>query len=736
MTELDIDIKQAQDFLYNFDEELNITFQLFDDTKQSGAARQYTGHYHKNFQEDETVLLLKTANNVGCGIYFTINATDGKGRKEENITHIRALAVDLDGAPLEPVLQCELAPHYIIESSRGRYQCFWLINPIAIESFSSVEEAKSKFAMWQVSMARKFGGDESIKDLSRVMRVPGFFHRKGEPQKSKVLEQSNQLHYDAEFIIAKLNLNAVAEEVDKELRQPLQQITEELKIGLGSRHLTLLKYACKYSHNYGLGEQERSWILRGLNQEACSEPVSDFDLHRINVQATRYAEDQAHKNNQVDISVLLNKHKVVTEHPEELMPPKMFEPPGLVGRVYNYILDASIKPQPELALGAAFAACGALFGRKVRSETNLRTNLMLLALIETGGGKDWPRQAIKRLFAAAGIPIRASVESVTSDSAIVNALCECPSQVLLFDEFGRFLQTTTSRNAGTHEIAIPTVLMKLFSSANTTFHAKTYADKKLNKIIEQPNACMLATSVESNFYKHITKEAVDDGLLNRIIFLKSTEPDPAMRDIKNFDPPEKLVQEFKEWEAMPYRLDGGNLANVGTEVAPPMPRIVGYADKAKEIFKDMESDLRAQRKDLRKEGLAGLYTRIYENSIKVALTLAAGDDRTTPRISVDHAEWACTFIQSTTKVMLGEVRKKVSDNRVEASHKAVLTTIRDAGTEGIATKELGEKLRRLGVDKRQRNEILAELDSTGQIYSVLDKSTSNKGTTVYRFLRG
>lgn len=736
MNELDIDIKQAQDFLYNFDEDLNITFQLFDDTKQSSAARQYTGHFSKNFQEKETIQILKDANNAGCGIYFTINATDGKGRKENNITHIRALAVDLDGAPLAPVLECELSPHYVIESSRGRYQCYWLINPIPISSFSSIEEAKSKFATWQIALARKFGGDESIKDLSRVMRVPGFFHRKNGPQKSKVLEQSNQLHYEPDYIIGKLNLTEKVVAVDHELRQPLQQISEELKIGLGSRHLTLLKYACKYSHLFGLGEQERWWILKGLNEKACTEPVSDFDLTRINIQATRYAEDEAKKNDQVDISVLLDKHKIVTENPEQLMPDGMYDPPGLVGEVYRYIIDASIKPQPELALGAAFAACGALFGRKVRSETNLRTNLMLLALIETGGGKDWPRQAIKRLFSAAGVPIRASIESVTSDSSIVNSLCDCPSQVLLFDEFGRFMQTTNSRNAGTHEIAIPTVLMKLFSSANTTFHAKTYADKKLNKVIEQPNACMLATSVETNFYKHITKEAVDDGLLNRIIFLKSTNPDPAMREIKNFDPPESLVAAFQEWEAMPYRLDGGNLASVGSSAAPPMPRVVKYAEGAKEIFRDMESDLRVRRKDLRKEGLAGLFTRVFENSIKVALVLAAGHDRTLPRITTDHANYACTFIQATTNLMLGEVRKKVSDNRVEANHKAVLTTIRDSGTEGIATKELGDKLRRLGVDKRQRNEILQELESTGQIYSVSDKSTSTKGTTVYRFLRG
>jgi hypothetical protein len=42
-------------------------------------------------------------NREGAGVFVTVNETDLKGRTAKNITSVRAVFVDLDGAPLEPV---------------------------------------------------------------------------------------------------------------------------------------------------------------------------------------------------------------------------------------------------------------------------------------------------------------------------------------------------------------------------------------------------------------------------------------------------------------------------------------------------------------------------------------------------------------------------------------------------------------------------------------------------------
>jgi hypothetical protein len=62
-----------------------------------------------------------------------------------------------------------------------------------------------------------------------------------------------------------------------------------------------------------------------------------------------------------------------------------------------------VRPQPILAIGASLCALGALMGRKYRTQTNLRTNLYVVGMAGSGGGKDHARGAIKEAFIAAGL---------------------------------------------------------------------------------------------------------------------------------------------------------------------------------------------------------------------------------------------------------------------------------------------------------------------------------------------
>ena len=68
-------------------------FQTFDDhalRKDRGLVRQLHGMIDQHFTA------LEKLNARGAGIFATINRTDGKGRKRENIVGIRAVFVDLD----------------------------------------------------------------------------------------------------------------------------------------------------------------------------------------------------------------------------------------------------------------------------------------------------------------------------------------------------------------------------------------------------------------------------------------------------------------------------------------------------------------------------------------------------------------------------------------------------------------------------------------------------------------
>ena len=145
-----------------------VTFMTFGEGSHRGN-RALTQMLHGTLAEHRQQLA--TLNAHGAGIFWTVNATDCKGRKAENILRVRALFVDLDGAPIEPLRSAALPPHAIVESSPDRWHGYWRIADCPPGLFKHLQQA----------LATRFGGDSRVCDLPRVMRLPGFTHRKGLP---------------------------------------------------------------------------------------------------------------------------------------------------------------------------------------------------------------------------------------------------------------------------------------------------------------------------------------------------------------------------------------------------------------------------------------------------------------------------------------------------------------------------------------------------------------------------
>ena len=190
MSALAPDLDQARNFLELLDEEATgFTFQMATDAepkpKPDPLARAI------NLPPDNLKALV-IRNGNGAAIWVMINAGDGKARKAANITRVRAVFADLDGAPLDPVLRCELEPHVVVESSPGKFHVYWFVTDLPLDQFEGVQRR----------IAAMFDGD-SICDLCRVLRVPGFIHAKdpAAPFMSRIVHQAERLPYSAADIL-------------------------------------------------------------------------------------------------------------------------------------------------------------------------------------------------------------------------------------------------------------------------------------------------------------------------------------------------------------------------------------------------------------------------------------------------------------------------------------------------------------------------------------------------------
>lgn len=177
--QLEPDEKQAQRFLNLLDEgEEKFTFQTFDDSsaKRSDLARVLNGTLEEHWP------FLVVMNRRGAGIFVTINKTDLRGRKKKNVTQIRALWQEDDD---KSAIQLPVEPHMIVQSSPGKYHRYILTDSTALAEFDQVQQV----------LVDQYGSDPNAKDISRVLRLPGFFHMKNpaKPTRVNIVQESGAL---------------------------------------------------------------------------------------------------------------------------------------------------------------------------------------------------------------------------------------------------------------------------------------------------------------------------------------------------------------------------------------------------------------------------------------------------------------------------------------------------------------------------------------------------------------
>ena len=213
-----------------------------------------------------------------AGVFVTINATDGKGRETENIVRVRALFNDLDGAPLGPVTQSKPTPHIVVESSPGRFHPYWLVDNVELKEFTVLQKG----------LIEHFDGDKAVHDLPRVMRLPGFVHRKSKPFLSRIISTHDAPAYKAaDFgrIIKTTNTKNYFEEVGERERQqsngPTQKLNDAALANLAAWVPQVFPTARPY---HGDGFRVSSVDLGRELEEDISftrEGIKDFGVHDL-----------------------------------------------------------------------------------------------------------------------------------------------------------------------------------------------------------------------------------------------------------------------------------------------------------------------------------------------------------------------------------------------------------------------------------------------------------------------
>lgn len=725
------DSAQAERFLTWLDEDADFfTFQTFDDLKQrkdQSLARILHGPLDRHVVDLERLQWRR------AGVYVTVNATDGKGRKLANMVRPRCIFCEWDrcgeALPVWPI-----DPQVVVESSPGKFHCYWFARDLEWPDFDQL-----------MHVMVDWGSDKNAKDRARVLRLPGFWHQKHDtPFQVRMVVENERMPYSREELLAAFPIVSRSPEavaapvaahgdhgqwVAKIIRLAATHGAQTHADPQAGRNAAVMSLGHELA-SHGVPETNEYDTLALKTFESTMRPTNSAgEVCGLNWnnewRALKHGRETVQgkptviHGEQVAQALLKNRNQqarraaqaiadqapvAIPVFPQDLLA----IPAGPVRDYVDWVNRTGPCVQPVLALANALPLWGVIVGRTAQTETGLRTNLYTLGIAPSGTGKDHARKRAKQLLQLAGLTERLGGENLASDTGLLDALHRSPACLFQIDEIGRIFKTITKSDKA-HLAGITTALLTLYSGADGLFLGKEYASQD-RKDIDQPCCGVYGTTVETHFFKALSQDDAEDGLLARLLLFLGSE-DPDDRDVTPTPPPAHLVATAHALAKRAINADPtGDL-----DALRPNPACYPFTAAARALFAELRADIKALRGEHQRRQINAIWNRCWENAAKIALTLAASRPDGPMQIDAPDARWAIAVSRWCCDAISACVAQYVGENEAETTSKRVERIIRGAGAAGIAMNQLHGKTRFL--KKRERAEVLEDLESSGMVFS-------------------
>jgi hypothetical protein len=343
----------------------------------------------------------------------------------------------------------------------------------------------------------------------------------------------------------------------------------------------------------------------------------------------------------------------------------MIPPDGLIREIYECYLSLAIKPSPILGLATALSVCQALFGRKIASHTDIRTNDYNVVLAPTGSGKEACETTVAKIFGKVDTTFGYMMPSdVQSGNGLIAALSANPCRLWVADEFGKVLSAVLDKKGNQHLKNIGIHLLKLYNKASGYYSGAAHAEGIKNAIV-QPHLCILGLTTPSTLY--VGSEQVNDGLLGRIAFWPVSERPKPIKGFVVGEVRDELVAKVKAW------IDFAPGGNLDTEF--PKPSKLYMTKQALDRWEGHQEDILA-RMDTESEVRAAIWSRVAGRAMALSLVHRASragspEECGSGMVEIQDVNWGVKLANWLGRVSCGIVQESVVDN-AKAKAKAVL----------------------------------------------------------------
>ena len=387
----------------------------------------------------------------------------------------------------------------------------------------------------------------------------------------------------------------------------------------------------------------------------------------------------------VDLSGILKPNRIEKQEKEAPLfpnpgpvPDKLLSIPGFIDDVVKLSMQSAPYPNRVLSFTGALALLAFLVGRKVQDKRDNRSNIYLIALADSGTGKDHPRKVNFNIAFRAGVA-GAIGDAFASGEGLEDALFMHPSMLFQADEFDCIFNTLKYSKDNRAE-SINEKLLKFYGASNTIYplRKKASAKKKDGTVHEiahivNPNLVLLGTAIPQYFYESLSRRVLENGLVARCIIVEAGKRGEAGNP-QPITPSDSLIR------AATYlaNLDvNGNLTN-----EYPKPLIITETPEATAALREVqqECDRRYNFYEAQNEGAAkALWARAHEKVCKLAMLHGISSNVYNPLITDKSVKWAWKFIDHLTRRMLYMADSYVYENVFDEKCQKVIRMLREHG---------------------------------------------------------
>ena len=429
-------------------------------------------------------------------------------------------------------------------------------------------------------------------------------------------------------------------------------------------------------------------------------------------------------NSDVDLSGILKPNRIEKQEKEAPLfpnpgpvPDKLLSIPGFIDDVVKLSMQSAPYPNRVLSFTGALALLAFLVGRKVQDKRDNRSNIYLIALADSGTGKDHPRKVNFNIAFRAGVA-GAIGDAFASGEGLEDALFMHPSMLFQADEFDCIFNTLKYSKDNRAE-SINEKLLKFYGASNTIYplRKKASAKKKDGTVHEiahivNPNLVLLGTAIPQYFYESLSRRVLENGLVARCIIVEAGKRGEAGNP-QPITPSDSLIR------AATYlaNLDvNGNLTN-----EYPKPLIITETPEATAALREVqqECDRRYNFYEAQNEGAAkALWARAHEKVCKLAMLHGISGNVYNPLITDKSVKWAWKFIDHLTQRMLYMADRYVYENIFDEKCQRAIRKLQEHGGRLPHSKllrllhESADSMKKIAETLQEKGTVQVEYDSS------------------------